>query len=107
MRFTPGTITVPAGDRLVINLHNTGEDRHDLVLDTGQQTPRLDPGQRAELDVGVVGRPIEGWCSVAGHRQMGMVLSIEVVGATPVAPASDPHAAHDHGTTDLRLDSWI
>lgn len=100
MRFTPGTITVPAGDRLVINLHNTGEDRHDLVLDTGQQTPRLDPGQRAELDVGVVGRPIKGWCSVAGHRQMGMVLSIEVVGATPVAPASDPHAAHDHGTTD-------
>ncbi len=101
MRFTPATIAVPAGDRLVINLHNTGDDRHDLVLDTGQQTPRLDPGQRAQLDVGIVGRPLEGWCSVAGHRQMGMVLDIQVIGAAPVAADRGPHDAHDYGSTGV------
>ncbi|HEX5532956.1 MAG TPA: multicopper oxidase domain-containing protein, partial [Actinomycetales bacterium] len=81
MRFTPGAIEVPAGNRLVITLVNTGTDTHDLVLETGARTPRLRPGQRARLDVGVVGRDLEGWCSVAGHRQMGMVLKIRRVGA--------------------------
>ena len=104
MRFTPAVITVPAGNRLIINLHNTGDDRHDLVLDTGQQTARLAPGERAQLDVGVVGRSIEGWCSVAGHRQMGMVLQIQVTGAAPVA-AADPHAAHGHGAGDSPMPS--
>ena len=31
-------------------------------------------GESATLDVGVVGRDLDGWCSVVGHRQMGMVL---------------------------------
>jgi nitrite reductase (NO-forming) len=80
MRFTPGAIEVPAGNRLVITLVNTGTDTHDLVLETGARTPRLRPGERATLDVGVVGRDLDGWCSVAGHRQMGMVLKITATG---------------------------
>ena len=81
MRFTPGHISVPAGNRLVIELTNTGDDAHDLTLETGQHTPRLQPGESATLDVGVVGRDVAGWCSLAGHRQMGMVLGIHVGGA--------------------------
>lgn len=80
MRFIPSRIEVPAGNKLIINLKNTGEDIHDLTLETGQATPRLKPGESATLDVGVVGRNIEGWCSVAGHRQMGMVLEIVATG---------------------------
>ena len=37
---------------------------------------RLQPGESAELDAGVVGRDLDGWCSVVGHRQMGMVLHV-------------------------------
>src|SRR5690606_33778344 len=82
MRFSPATIEVSPGDRLVITLVNTDdEDVHDLVLDTGQETGRLAPGESARIDVGVVGRDIEGWCSVLGHRQMGMVLHIRATGA--------------------------
>ncbi|MGH3412248.1 MAG: multicopper oxidase domain-containing protein, partial [Marmoricola sp.] len=81
MRFTPGTVTVPAGDRLVLDVRNTDDQVvHDLVLDTGAHTPHLSPGGSARLDVGVVGRDIEGWCSMPGHRQMGMVFHIEVSG---------------------------
>ncbi|MDQ2662058.1 MAG: cupredoxin domain-containing protein, partial [Actinomycetota bacterium] len=32
MRFVPGEIEVPAGDRLVIEFHNTGDDVHDLTV---------------------------------------------------------------------------
>ena len=81
MRFTPSTITVPAGNRLVIDLRNTDHaDVHDLVLDSGADSGRLSPGGSARLDLGVVGRDLEGWCSVVGHRQMGMVLHVRVTG---------------------------
>ncbi|GLV50785.1 multicopper oxidase [Thermobispora bispora] len=93
MRFSPATIEVSPGDRLVITLVNTDdEDVHDLVLDTGQETGRLAPGESARIDVGVVGRDIEGWCSVLGHRQMGMVLHIRATGA-----GSAPAGGHQHG----------
>lgn len=81
LHFTPSTVTVPRGDRLVVELTNDDTTTtHDLVLDTGAQTPRLVPGASARLDAGVVSQPIEGWCSVVGHRQMGMVLHVLVAG---------------------------
>ncbi|TQM55224.1 multicopper oxidase domain-containing protein [Humibacillus xanthopallidus] len=107
MRFTPASITVPLGDRLVIRLTNRDETTtHDLVLDTGGRTARLAPGATGELDAGVVAGPVEGWCSVVGHRQMGMVLHVLVAGggaagtAAPLSRAgsvagSVPSAGHD------------
>jgi len=84
MRFTPATISVPAGDRLVIRLTNVDtEDVHDLKLESGADSGRLAPGESATIDVGVVGRDLSGWCSVIGHRQMGMVLAVEVDGEPP------------------------
>jgi nitrite reductase (NO-forming) len=95
MRFHPATITVPAGDRLVIDLSNTDRDEtHDLVLDDGHDSGRLRPGTSTRLDVGVVGRDVEGWCSVVGHRQMGMTLAIHAVGGTAgIAQGAEPHHA--------------
>ena len=80
MRFTPETITVPKGNRLVLNVTNADDMVHDLVLETGQSTGRLAPGQQATVEVPVVGRSIEGWCSIVGHRQQGMVFHIQVEG---------------------------
>ncbi|AZM64794.1 copper oxidase [Streptomyces sp. WAC 01420] len=98
MRFFPATVDVPAGDRLVIELHNTGDDTHDLVLETGTRTDRIAPGKRATLDAGVVGRDLEGWCSVVGHRQMGMVFAVRVTGGDDAraAGAQEHGTAHDH-----------
>ncbi|MFG3494848.1 multicopper oxidase domain-containing protein [Streptomyces sp. NPDC047928] len=93
MRFTPSAIEVPAGDRLVVVLHNTGTDTHDLVLETGARTDRLSPGERGTLEAGVVGRDLSGWCSIAGHRQMGMTFEVSVKGGD--SPA-EGEARHDH-----------
>ncbi|HEY5978405.1 MAG TPA: multicopper oxidase domain-containing protein [Microlunatus sp.] len=111
MRFTPATISVPAGDRLVIELTNTDdEDVHDLVLDNGADSGRLAPGQAARVDVGVVGRDLDGWCSVIGHKQMGMVLTVHVTGTvtgsapSTAAEGSEGHATHQHGPGGMPSD---
>lgn len=102
MRFVPDTIEVPRGDRLVLTLVNSGDDRHDLVLATGARTPRLAPGARAELDAGVIGADVEGWCSLPGHRMRGMTLTVRATGAPPIAAAAAPPQSHEghaaHGT---------
>lgn len=92
MRFHPDSVDVPAGNRLVIEVVNRDSDVHDLALETGQSSGRLSTGQTGRLQVDVVGRDLDGWCTVVGHRQMGMVFSVKVIGAA--APA----AAHQPGT---------
>lgn len=89
MRFVPDTLDVPAGNRLVIHLVNSGSDRHDLVLSNGTRTGRIAPGQSSTLDAGVVGSDLEGWCSVAGHRQMGMRMTVHTAAGAPVAREHD------------------
>ncbi len=76
MRYHPDHITVPAGDRLVIELTNRDTRRHDLVLANGAATGRIDQGATVTLDAGVIGGTVAGWCSLPGHRQAGMVLTV-------------------------------
>ncbi len=94
MKFTPNRIEVPAGNRLIIELINEDPTTtHDLVVGD-VRTPRLRPNERAELDVGVVGASIEGWCSIAGHRQMGMTLDIVVDGEPAPGASGGMHGMH-------------
>lgn len=92
MRFTVPVIEVPYGDRLVVTFENTGTDVHDLTFANGVRTQRLAPGAIETVDVGVIGADLAGWCSIAGHRQMGMELAVVAIGA----PASD-QAHNQHG----------
>lgn len=80
MRFHPDRISVPAGDRLVIELTNHDRRRHDLVLATGARTGIIGTGDTARLDAGVIAATVEGWCSLPGHRQAGMTLTISTTG---------------------------
>lgn len=83
MRFEPAEITVPAGDRLILEVTNADETTvHDLVLDGGATSGRLDPGASASVDAGVITQDVDGWCSIVGHRQMGMTLRIRADGAS-------------------------
>ncbi|MBD3784655.1 MAG: multicopper oxidase domain-containing protein [Micrococcales bacterium] len=89
MSYVPASIDVPRGDRLVIDLVNTDEGSpHDLTFGGGVATRRVMPGHSATLDAGVVTASAEGWCSVVGHRQMGMVLHVRVEGGTGGTTAS-------------------
>lgn len=85
MAFVPDTITVPAGDRLVVDFRNTGDQRHDLVFANGKETGVVPVDGAARIDVGVIGADTLGWCSLAGHRQMGMELKVRAKGAASAA----------------------
>lgn len=112
MRFLPDQVEVPAGNNLVINLVNNGDDVHDLTLETGQTSDRIKPGEKAAMDVGVVGRNVDGWCSIAGHRQMGMVFRIIATGpnANPELASGEAgqvagaHGEHGHGAGEATND---
>lgn len=96
MRFIPDTVAVAPGDHLLITLDNTADQVHDLVLDTGATTGRVAAGATGELDAGIVAGPIEGWCSIAGHRAQGMVMHVTTAvspDATGAAGSGHQHAA--------------
>lgn len=97
MRFVPDRIEVPTGDSLRIELVNTDPTTvHDLVLASGATSARLAPGASEIVDAGVISADVAGWCSVVGHRQMGMVFTIVATGAGPAA-ASGASEAAGHG----------
>ena len=87
MRFFPAEVHVARGDRLVVELTNGDTMTHDLVIGTAR-TQRIAPGAYVELDAGVIGSEVEGYCSIAGHRQKGMVFTVVVDGSSAkAAPA--------------------
>ncbi|MCU6480605.1 multicopper oxidase domain-containing protein, partial [Arthrobacter sp. A2-55] len=103
MRFHPDKVEVPAGNKLVIKLVNQDSMVHDLVTADGAESGRLYPGEKATVDAGVVGASMDGWCSIAGHRQQGMVFTIVATGAPLAAPSASPGMGGmpgmNHGTT--------
>ncbi len=95
MRYTTPQIEVPYGDVLVVTFHNTGTDVHDLTFANGVRTQRLAPGASETIEVGVIGVDLAGWCSIAGHRQMGMELTVVVTGAPDgIASGAGDHSGH-------------
>lgn len=80
MSFIPNVIEVPRGNRLVINFQNTGDQRHDLVLANGVESGPVEPGGAVTLDAGVITDDLDAWCSMVGHKQMGMTMTIRATG---------------------------
>ena len=94
MRFTPDELEVPVGDALVIQLRNDDPvDVHDLVLAGGATSGRLQPGEETVVEAGVIGADMEGWCSIVGHRAMGMTLMVRALGGTGETTPSAPSGA--------------
>jgi nitrite reductase (NO-forming) len=97
MHFTPDVIEVPVGNTLEVTFENTGTDVHDLTFANGVRTARLAPGASETIEVGVIGAGMAGWCSIAGHRQMGMELEVVAVGAPEDSGSAAGSGGHDHG----------
>jgi nitrite reductase (NO-forming) len=97
----PSSIEVPAGTELTVVVTNEGAMPHDLKLRGETGTPMLEPGETAEVDLGVVSEPTEAWCTVPGHKEAGMVLAIDATGGRDGGSAglasSDHRATSDGG----------
>jgi nitrite reductase (NO-forming) len=94
MRYVPDQVSVAPGDRLVVELSNHGTTTHDLVIGSARSA-RIGPGRTTELDAGVLTASTQGYCSVVGHRQLGMTFQVLVTGTDSAASDAHPgHAAH-------------
>lgn len=105
MRFDTPVLVVPYGDRLVVTFENTGDDVHDLTFANGVRTQRLAPGDSETIDVGIIGADFQAWCSIAGHRQMGMELMVRALGAPPADSGDHADMDMDSASVDAPGDA--
>jgi len=78
MRYIPDRIEVPRGTKLVVNLVNDGEKEHDLKIGEAN-SGRLSPGEASSAYFGEFNKDTRGWCTIAGHKTMGMTFKIDVI----------------------------
>ena len=81
----PSSVTVPAGAPVTFHVTNTGAIPHNFTLATGPATPDIAPGASADLKAGPFSASVQAFCSIPGHKQAGMVMTINV---TPAASAT-------------------
>ncbi|CAN5538319.1 hypothetical protein BH10ACT2_BH10ACT2_14780 [soil metagenome] len=93
--ITPSTIEVAAGQPITLHVTNKGTMAHDLMLNGTQGTALLEPGASETIELPGLTADAEAWCTVAGHKAAGMVMTITVVGG------STDHSGH--GTTDTTV----
>ncbi|TFD61745.1 copper oxidase [Cryobacterium suzukii] len=93
-RFSPDTIDVPVGDTLVITLTNADGMLHDLVFDNGVKSGSVKPRATTTVNVGMIDADRSGWCALGGHRLLGMLLTVNAIGADSTASA-DSNADSD------------
>ena len=85
--FLPPTIEVSAGERVRINVRNTGRLEHDFAPDQrgvalGLSHLHLAPGSSASFDWTSPADPAEVRivCTLVGHESLGMVARLVVTG---------------------------
>jgi nitrite reductase (NO-forming) len=76
---TPDQLVVDRGTHVVLEVVNEGDEVHDLALDAGARTRRLDPGQSQRLDLGAISRSVpQLYCTLPGHKSAGMTLDVQI-----------------------------
>jgi nitrite reductase (NO-forming) len=95
----PASIEVPAGTEVIVQVTNAGSMAHDLMLNGETGTEMIEPGETAEASLGVIDAESQAWCTVPGHKEAGMVMTITVTGGGG-GGATGEHGATDGGGSD-------
>ena len=75
MTITPKSIEVESGQSLLLHVKNDGKMAHDLKLEGKTGTKLLEPGTSEDVTFGPITASTQAWCTVAGHKAAGMVMS--------------------------------
>jgi plastocyanin len=67
-----------AAGTYTFDVHNAGKIPHDLAVTAGQKTPLIKPGGEAKLTVKLAAGSYTLYCTVAGHKQLGMQAQLRV-----------------------------
>jgi nitrite reductase (NO-forming) len=76
---TPDELVVDRGTHVVLDVVNEGDEVHDLAVEGGAGTRRLDPNEAQRLDLGVITSSLpELYSTLPGHKSAGMTLDIQI-----------------------------
>ena len=103
MYVKPSSITVPVGADVTVHITNKGAQQHTLAL-PGKDAPLIDAGKSATFHWGTISKSIQAACTVAGHKDAGMVLDIKVAGQS-AAPDQAAPAAGAANSNDAKIDA--
>ncbi|MDZ7733272.1 MAG: cupredoxin domain-containing protein [Acidimicrobiia bacterium] len=95
--FEPDSVEVPAGTDLTVELANEGAQAHDLKLEGGPGSAVLESGQSETVELGTIDEDTVAFCSIPGHREAGMELTIETTGAAGAGTSGGDATAAGHG----------
>ncbi len=90
---SPKMIEVPAGEEVTLHVTNTGALEHDFKVEGTTGTGMLKPGEKADLVIGPFAADSAVWCTVPGHKDAGMMMTVHVLGGTAAAGAAGGDAA--------------
>ncbi len=76
--ITPDAIEVAPSTALTFVVSNVGDAQHNLQISKDVGTARLKSGESTSLEAGVAKESYLVWCSVKGHRELGMEARIVV-----------------------------
>jgi nitrite reductase (NO-forming) len=77
--FTPKDLTIPADTEVTLKIVNKGLMQHDMVCDPLKITSgRLNAGDEVEVKVKAKKGSYQFYCSVPGHKILGMVGVLKV-----------------------------
>lgn len=78
-KFDPSALAATAGEDLTIKLVNAGVVEHDLTIDDLGLKVTVKVGETGEDTVeAVAAGTYEVYCAIAGHKEAGMVGTLEV-----------------------------
>lgn len=104
----PAVLNVPRNATFELRLRNVGQQKHSLSID-GADTPLLGPGESTSVTWGPFTESVRAWCTVAGHKESGMVLDILVEGSAVAGGATDKASGDDSAKIDFGAkpkDGW-
>jgi manganese oxidase len=101
-----GELSAVPGDVSLL-VTNNGSQQHNVVLrETGAETPILNSGATATLDLGTLeAGTYELFCSIVGHVESGMVASLEITDNPTAGGDASASGSHDHTSPDFDADA--
>lgn len=96
-----GELSAPPGEVSLLVTNNGSQQHNVVVRETGAETPILNGGATATLDLGTLDAgTYELFCSVVGHVESGMVASLEI-SDNPASGQGTSAGSHDHTSPDF------
>ncbi|WP_377938847.1 multicopper oxidase domain-containing protein [Alloscardovia venturai] len=107
MSFNKKSFTVSTGDDVTVTFINNDSQSHNVVFSNGVVGKTIGAHQSTKVRLGVLTKNTEGWCSLPGHKQMGMDFWIYVTGSTQNSQTSSSSATQSsHLPTQSELKNY-